>query len=164
VQQVEGISRVHEQGNISLLELVPLAESLKTRSEALRERWLSSCDELRKVNEQEIEVARLAREVDLAEAKYRKYSAALDQARLDEALEIERISNVSIVQAPTLEPKPVRPIATLNLALGFLFALGGAVALAQLADRFAPRQRSASATSLAPAHARLMPSLAKSTS
>ena len=71
-------------------------------------------------------LAATQREVDLIETDYRKYSANLEQARIDQQLEIERMSNVSVVQPASYEPRPVRPRVALNLLLGlFAGALGG---------------------------------------
>ena len=51
----------------------------------------------------------LQRELALQDAKYRKYSENREQARIDQALETNKISNISVVQQATASTKPVRP-------------------------------------------------------
>jgi capsular polysaccharide biosynthesis protein len=75
-------------------------------------------------------MVRLQRELSLQEVKYRKYSENLEQARIDQALETNKISNISMIQAATASMKPVKPIMAFNLALGFVLALVGGLGLA----------------------------------
>ena len=43
------------------------------------------------------------------EAMYRKYKDNVEQAQIDQALRLERITNLSIVQPATYEIAPTRP-------------------------------------------------------
>ena len=85
-----------------------------------------------KLNNDELRIARLEREVQLEEANYRKYSDSLEQARIDHAMAEGGKSNVSIVQPATFDLKPVKPNVLLNLlaavVLGTLVGLGLAFA------------------------------------
>ena len=62
------------------------------------------------------------------------YSTSLEQARIDGALEMERISNINVAQPASFEPKPIRPRAVLTLGLGLISAAFGAVGLMLLAE------------------------------
>ena len=72
----------------------------------------------------------MSRDLDAQRSSYRKYSDSLEQARIDEALDMQRISNIGIVETATYTVKPVRPKVLLNLALGFFLAIFGALGLA----------------------------------
>ena len=92
--------------------------SLRAQSGQLKTQLAAVRGELGKLNADELRLAETQREVDLLDADYRKYSANLEQARIDQQLETERMSNVSVVQPASYEPRPVRPRVALNLLLG----------------------------------------------
>ncbi len=103
---------------------------------AMLDRQLSETqDEIQRLNAREAEFLDLQRKAELLEAKYRKYADSLEQTRIDQALEAEKISNVSIIQHATLptEPHPARKLVKLVLA-AFLGLFGG-IGLALAADR-----------------------------
>ena len=122
-------SRLHHQVELSLLGEEPALASLDAEAEQLRSQLAAERRDLTKLNENELRLAALQREVDLIEADYRKYSANLEQARIDQQLESQRMSNISIAQPASLEPRPVRPRTMLNLLLGLLAGTLGGVAL-----------------------------------
>ncbi len=68
--------------------------------------------------------------MQLAEASYRAYAGNLEQARIDHALEANRISNVNIVQPPSLVEKPTRPKPLLVICLALVAWVGGSLGLA----------------------------------
>jgi len=84
----------------------------------------------------ETRMSQLEREISIDSANYREYAQKLEQARIGIALERERISNISVVQEPTLPVDPFRPQKALNLALGFLIALFGGVGVGFVAEFF----------------------------
>ena len=54
-------------------------------------------------------LAQLEREANLLDTNYRRYSENLEQARIDESLEAQRISNITVAQPATFNPKPASP-------------------------------------------------------
>ena len=78
----------------------------------------------------------LAKEVD--EDFYNRFQELKAKLK-DESREAEKISNVSVVQPATFDPKPVKPNTLLALALGLVVAAGAAVGLAALLDHRAAR-------------------------
>lgn len=121
--------RLHHQAEVALLGEEPALASLQSHTEKLQTQLAEVRKELAALNENEMQFAALQREVDLLEADYRKYSANLEQARIDQQLEVQRMSNIGIVQPASLEPRPVRPRKLLNLLLGMGVGLFGALAL-----------------------------------
>ena len=57
------------------------------------------------LNDVELQITQLKRDLELQERSYRKYSENLEQARIDQALKLERISNISVAQGATHSPK-----------------------------------------------------------
>ena len=99
------------------------------------ERSLAKCRHaLDRQNQHRTEIARLEREVQIREANFMNYSTSLEQARIDGALEMERISNINVAQPASFEPKPIRPRAVLTLLLGLMSGTFGAVGLTLLAE------------------------------
>lgn len=81
------------------------------------------------VNQSEIDLAELERELRLAESNFLSYSEKYEDARVDEALNQSAISNIGIAQEPTYQEKPVSPALLLLLALGAAAMIGGSVAI-----------------------------------
>ena len=90
--------------------------------------------ELQTVNNQEFELAQLELRVQLLEGKYRMHVEKLEQARVNDALERERISNVEVAQAATLVRRPDAPQKRLLFLLGLIVASAGAFGLAFLTE------------------------------
>lgn len=83
---------------------------------------------------QAVEINRLEEDIRLQDLNFQKYSEKTEQARINQALERERISNISFVQLPTMPIKHIRPRRKLNMIAGFLLGVLGAIGLAYLAD------------------------------
>lgn len=143
-QVTTGPSRTNEQAQLALLDREPAMAALTAKAAALRGQLAEARGRLAVLNENDVRVARLAREVALEEANYRKYSETLEQARIDEALQLERISNIRVVQPASFELKPVRPRRLLTLALGLVIGSCGSIGLALAAEGQRPSGRTLS--------------------
>jgi capsular exopolysaccharide synthesis family protein len=116
-----------------LVEKATLAE-LHAKDAALKGELAEARNELKSLNENEIKLAQLQREIEIQTANYRNYADKLEQARIDRALEMGRISNISVVQPSTFPVKPIRPRKALNLALGCFLGVFGGLGMAFLAE------------------------------
>jgi uncharacterized protein involved in exopolysaccharide biosynthesis len=103
--------------------------SYRGKIATLDEQFAQLRERVRKLNEHEVLIADLERELALATAKYQSYADHLEQARIGEALENYRISNVNVVQQPSFCERPVNPKPLVILGLGALFAICGSVCL-----------------------------------
>ena len=133
-QVTTGRTRTSEEAELSLLQREPLLASNGAKAEKLRQQLADTRARLGGLTRDERQVAQLSREVELHDASYRRYSENLEQARIDEALQTERISNISIVQPATYEVKPARPQRLLTLVIGLLIGSCGSVGLALIAE------------------------------
>jgi uncharacterized protein involved in exopolysaccharide biosynthesis len=125
-------NRLSEEAHLALLRHEPLLASLRARADALRAELGRERQRLDQFSHDQLRLARLQREVDLQDAHYRKYADSLEQARIDQALEAQRISNINVVQPATYDDRPVRPRRALTLALGLLCAALSSLGLATL--------------------------------
>lgn len=81
---------------------------------------------------------RLIRQVKEDEDSYLLYSKKREEARISESLDQQRITNVSLVQAPTFPVEPASPQIPLDLAVGFLFSGFVAFLSVRLRDHLLP--------------------------
>ena len=93
----------------------------------LQQQERQAIDQIKGLNEAEINIYNLERQVNLAVKAYTAYAENMEDARMDEELNDSPITNVSIAQAPTLEEKPVSPsklvVAALTIAAMFFGSL-----------------------------------------
>ena len=114
-----------EDVHSTLVHQQAILTSLQTKGQAFRSEIAHVQASIKKFNDQDLRVRTLQREIDLEDTKYRKYSDNLEQARIDQGLELGRISNITVAQPPTYEPKPIRPRKLLNLLLGLGVGVAG---------------------------------------
>ncbi len=113
--------------------------NLKSTDQKLGEQRNGIVDNIQKANLYVLNIGKLERQVDVLEISYRSYADHLEQARINDAIELQRISNVNVVQDATFEPEPLRPKAILVLPAGLLVAMFGAVGLALFSEYLDPR-------------------------
>jgi uncharacterized protein involved in exopolysaccharide biosynthesis len=124
------INITHQQLTLTLHSETATLSSLEAKARVIKDQLAAARGEVQGINETELRIVNLQREMALQDVKYRKYSENQEQARIDQALETNKISNISVVQQATASAKPVRPRKALNLALGFFLGLFGALGLA----------------------------------
>ena len=124
-----GINTTYQQINLALLTEMANLSSLEAKARVISQQLRAGRKEIQDLTETELRMVTLQREVALQDGKYRKYSEQLEQSRIDQALEINKISNISVVQTATVSQEPVRPRKALNLALGLFIAVIGALGL-----------------------------------
>jgi len=129
-QTTTGMNNAQQQTEIALLQEQAKISALDTQVTHLRHGLTQAQTQLRSLNETATEMKRLNREIEMHEGNYRKYTENLEQARIDQALMVGRMSNITILQPATLPIMPVRPRKGLQLLLGLLLGTFGAVALA----------------------------------
>jgi len=122
-QTTSDINPAHQDLLLKLLNQEATVASLRTKNEALISQRDRLQRELQELNTHELRIAELTRKAELLEANYRSYATNLEQARVDQALQEERISNVNVIQPATFVSKPVSPQKLMLLAAGFCFAL-----------------------------------------
>ena len=129
-QSTVGLHPARQALDLDLRREETLAASLTAKCGALKAQLAVLQQRTRDLNEHEVRIADLEREVIIAETSYRSYMDHLEQVRIGDALEVDRISNVNVVQPPSLVHTPVSPKPTLILGAGLLVAVLGAVGLA----------------------------------
>ena len=133
-QVTKGLSRSYEELNLALMTEKADRVALQEKLASLNQQLHNAQQQLAPLNDAAVEIAALTRDISTQEANLRKYSENLEQARIDDAMESQRISNISVVQEATLPIQSIRPRKLLNLALGFFLGTFGALLLAFVSE------------------------------
>ncbi len=86
------------------------------------------------LNARAAEIAVLERNVDVLETQYRRHFEKREQARQAADLELRRISNVNIIQRPSLEKRPVTPNKKLCALVGLMGSMLAAIGLVTIRE------------------------------
>lgn len=133
---VMSVNPVRQDIHKSLLSAKSQIAGLEAKIDALRSVESELKEELKKVNSFELTSSELRRRINIAGNNHRIYAQKLEESRINNALDQEAISNVSIVQPPSFMMKHVSPKRSLLGALGFLFSILSGVFVAIASDRF----------------------------
>ena len=119
--------------------------SLEAKVKSLEQYLKETQDEWTDLMGSEGQIKQLQRELTVQEDSYKKFSENLEQARIDQALELKKISNISEVQPPTLPHKRIRPVEPrpilMMLVAGILGGIGLAFFMEFWVDRSLKRPR-----------------------
>ncbi|MEN1678534.1 MAG: Wzz/FepE/Etk N-terminal domain-containing protein [Planctomycetota bacterium] len=140
-ETVDDVNPIHRELSLELKQQQSVMAGYQARLKTLDEQKKLIHGDLEQLNQHEIELDELDREVAIARGKYFKYAENLEQARIDQALEEERISSVSVPQPATRSEKPVSP-SKLLVGLGaMLLAFGGTVSWVAASEHLNDRVR-----------------------
>jgi len=130
IEVSKGVNTAYTQTQAALFAEQAALSSLQAKVEKLREQLATAKEGLKALNDADLKITSLRREISIEEANYRRYVENLEQGRIDRALESEKISNIGVVQPATLPTSPVPRRKVLNLALGLFVGFFGAIGLA----------------------------------
>ena len=110
--------------------------SLQAKLDVQRERLSQLKDQFKDVNENNLLLAKMERKRAALEESYKKFSENLQQARIDQSLKLEKISNITIAQQPIYSLQPLKT-KKMTVLLGGLFGgIFAAVVLAFVLESF----------------------------
>jgi uncharacterized protein involved in exopolysaccharide biosynthesis len=122
-----GPNTAHQEISLAYMKGESSAASLRAQAAALREQLSQSREEVKGLNNSETEIARLEREAEMVSANYKKYSEHLEQARINQELEMRNMSNLNVLQPASYSITPTKPRRILNLAIGLVAALASSL-------------------------------------
>ena len=120
----------------SLLDEEAYSASISARIKVLKQQIEETRMEARKLDEIEGRVVLLERNKEIQEANYKYFSQSLERARIDDALDAGKISNIAIVQPATFPAEKLRPNLMLNMALSLALGLVCGLGLAFVHETF----------------------------
>ncbi|OHB63546.1 MAG: hypothetical protein A2Y77_03385 [Planctomycetes bacterium RBG_13_62_9] len=126
----KGVNNTYQQMRVILLTEQSDAVALQSKLEKMQIQVAEATARLRTLNEVENKTSRVQREIALLVDNYGRYFEKSEEARIDNALKGEAISNIRVLQAATLPAAPDGRQEALYLALGLVIALGGGIGFA----------------------------------
>ncbi len=126
----KGLDPNHQQLTLQLDTERAMRDSQKARETSISAEIDTVKEKLSALTALEAEMTRLDRDVEVANQEYRDYREGLQRARISAAMDMDKVSNVSVVQPATVSTLPVKPQKARILALGLFLGLFGGVFLA----------------------------------
>lgn len=118
-----------------LLEEVRL-ESLSAKQNALRRHIESYQKKVDELIDYEFELKRLEREIEISEVNYKLYRTKLEETRISDVLDAEKIANVKVINTPEASIQPVRPKKLLVIGLGMVVSVLVSIGFALISEYF----------------------------
>lgn len=108
--------------------------SLNAKQKMLKQHVGSYQNDLERLNLYEVELKRLERQIQIDEENYRLYRKKLEETRIFDVLDNERIVNVRVIDPPASSFIPVGPRKLLVIGIGLLASLIIAVGYAVVSE------------------------------
>jgi uncharacterized protein involved in exopolysaccharide biosynthesis len=105
-------------------------KDLRTREASQRTHLGGYQKELNKLNDLVVQLRRFKRQRDTDEKNYQLYLTKLEESRISDTMDMEKIANVKVIQAALVPLKPVKPKKLLNIILAIILGTVGSLGLA----------------------------------
>jgi uncharacterized protein involved in exopolysaccharide biosynthesis len=121
-----GLNPIYQKLQQIMLENEAELNAIKAKAETQQVHLADYQSHLDKLNQIEVELNQLQQQVDVNRENYRLYLTKFEESRISDAMDSEKITNVSVIEPARTPRKPVSPKKMLNLVLAiFLGAFGG---------------------------------------
>ena len=111
---------VYQEAERSALQTKADLDSQVAKDTALRRQLAQVDEEIQSLDLYEKKNKELKREVATNDKNYRAYHDKLEEALISNDMNVQRMSNVSVIQAATIPAKPIKPKKALNILLGII--------------------------------------------
>jgi len=111
---------VYQEVEKEMLKAEAELASQRVRADTLSRQIAQLDGEIREVDLKDKELQDLKREVSTNDKNYRTYLEKLEEARISDDLNRQKIANISVIQPPVVPQKPVKPKKLLNIILGIV--------------------------------------------
>ncbi len=133
-EEATDINPLWQQLNLALVTSGSEISALQGQAAALESQIAAARDRLNELEEATSAYGELRRRLQQSQADYTLYAQRRDEARISEALDREKLFNVTVLEAPMASPDPVRPKPLLYLLVALVFASLLGVSLALYVD------------------------------
>jgi uncharacterized protein involved in exopolysaccharide biosynthesis len=121
-----GVNKVYQDLHQELLRSQADMKALKAKEETQQAHLADYQKELAKLSGIEKELNHLTQQVEVDRQNYRLYLTKFEESRISDAMDTEKIANVSVIEPARPPLKPVSPKVALNMVLAvFLGGFGG---------------------------------------
>ena len=123
------INSVHQDLALQLSQVESTKRGLDATLKSLEKQNSEIHADVNALNKSDVEIRQRERDVELAVNNYMGYAENMEDARVDEELNDNAFSNISIAQPATLEEKPISPSKLIVGILGLGAMLFGSLAI-----------------------------------
>jgi uncharacterized protein involved in exopolysaccharide biosynthesis len=138
-ETVDSLNENHRTLSLALAEAESKLAGLQAELTELNGQRTVVQAELLKTNDFEVELLDLERARQLANSNFHASATKFEQARIDEELDAQRITNVAVAQEATLAEKPISPSKLILAALSMLLLFGGTTAMVLACEKLNSR-------------------------
>ena len=125
-----GLNVTYQRLNEELFRNEAELDALKGKKESQSAQLADYQRTLERLNRSELKLNRFQHTIDSARQNYQLYMAKLEESRISNAMDTEKIANVSVIEPASPPLKPVSPKVLLNIALSVILGTFGAIVLA----------------------------------
>lgn len=129
-----GKNPVYEQLQLEIVRSGAEHNALQAKSATIKEQLASIDDRLRALDLNDKELQQIEREIKNYRLNYETYVGRVEEARISEEMDANKMVNLSVIESASVPVSPVWPRKTLNLALAVVFGLAAGIGLAFLAE------------------------------
>lgn len=140
-ETVDAVNENYRELSLDLAQFETELSGLDAKLKELEGQRVAAMKDLKQLNEYDVELNNLEREVAMANTNYFRYSSDLEEARIDDELNNQRITNVAVAQEATLAEKPISPSKMMVAALSLVMATAGTMGLVLASEKFDSRLR-----------------------
>jgi polysaccharide biosynthesis protein PslE len=129
-----GLNPIYQRIEEDLLKNEVEFKALLAKQQTQTDQLTEHQSQLQKLNDIEVELNQFEREAEVDRQNYRLYQTKLEESRIFDAMDSEKIANVSLIEPARIPLKPAKPNVLLNLVLGLMLGALGGVGLAFLRE------------------------------
>jgi polysaccharide biosynthesis protein PslE len=125
-----GLNPTYQRIEEDLLKNEVELKALTAKQQTQTDQLTKLLDQLNRLNGIEVELNQFEREAEVDRQNYRLFQTKFEESRIFDAMDSEKIANVSLLEPARIPLTPAKPNVLLNLFLGFLIGALGGVGLA----------------------------------
>ena len=129
-----GVNQTYQELKRTLVMEEGRRESLRPRLSELTKQFKSYRDSLNVLDQREMELQGLMREVKVKQEAFDIYLKKEEESRINEVLDRKGISNVNAIEHATAPQTPIRPRKFLNILIGLLIGVVGGFGFAYASE------------------------------
>jgi uncharacterized protein involved in exopolysaccharide biosynthesis len=129
-RRTSGVNPTYQRLKEELLSNEAELEALKAKKIAQKKHLDELQDKLESLNQVELELKQLEQQVEVDQGNYRLYLSKVEESRISDAMDSEKIASVSLIGPARAPREPVSPKFLLNLLVGIILGMFGSLSLA----------------------------------
>ncbi len=126
-----------QKQNASKMEVLKLQEDvdlLRSRNAGSSQGLARLNAEIQELDSKDRDFQTLRRDVTVTDANYRTYQGKLEEAKLSDDMDRQKMANISVIQKAFTPVKPIRPKTEYNLTLGLIMGALAALGVGFLSE------------------------------